>query len=164
MRLIVGNYTNTMDVVRKTYKSGGTLAFFKGFWPSTLSIFLFTGIDLSTYEHIKLYWHPDKLDLANQTWHITWCRPCVRVPWVSLYATRYPRSLLDFKSMMLRWSRYVYRIHISQLNHLKLHRNKPFLLHRINIYPIRVHTCSMIQPISSTYLEFYFKKSWQTYQ
>lgn len=70
MRLIVGKYTNTMDVVRKTYKSGGALAFFKGFWPSTLSIFLFTGIDLTTYEYIKLYWYPDRPDLANQTWHI----------------------------------------------------------------------------------------------
>eukprot|EP00102_Acyrthosiphon_pisum_P026072 XP_016663282.1 PREDICTED: calcium-binding mitochondrial carrier protein SCaMC-1-like isoform X2 [Acyrthosiphon pisum] len=52
-RLIVGKYTNTMDVVAKTYKSGGVWAFFKGFWPSTLSIFLFAGIDLMTYEHIK---------------------------------------------------------------------------------------------------------------
>lgn len=52
-RFIVGEYTNTMDVVTKTYKSGGVWAFFKGFWPSTLSIFLFAGIDLMTYEHIK---------------------------------------------------------------------------------------------------------------
>ncbi|XP_060843880.1 mitochondrial adenyl nucleotide antiporter SLC25A24-like [Rhopalosiphum padi] len=42
-----------MDVVVKTYKNGGASAFFKGFWPSTLSIFLFTGIELMTYEHIK---------------------------------------------------------------------------------------------------------------
>ncbi|CAI6354350.1 unnamed protein product [Macrosiphum euphorbiae] len=42
-----------MDVVAKTYKSGGVWAFFKGFWPSTLSIFLFAGFDLMTYEHIK---------------------------------------------------------------------------------------------------------------
>ncbi|KAL5238771.1 hypothetical protein ACI65C_006181 [Semiaphis heraclei] len=52
-RLIVGQYTNIMDVVVKTYKSGGVWAFFRGFWPSTLSIFLFAGIDLMTYEHIK---------------------------------------------------------------------------------------------------------------
>lgn len=52
-RLIVGKYTNTMDVVVKTYKSGGVSAFFRGFWPGTLSIFLFAGIDLMTYEHIK---------------------------------------------------------------------------------------------------------------
>ncbi|XP_022166820.1 probable calcium-binding mitochondrial carrier F17E5.2 [Myzus persicae] len=52
-RLVVGKYTNTMDVVIKTYKSGGVWAFFKGFWPGTLSIFLFAGIDLTTYEHIK---------------------------------------------------------------------------------------------------------------
>ncbi|XP_050062410.1 calcium-binding mitochondrial carrier protein SCaMC-1-like isoform X2 [Aphis gossypii] len=52
-RLIVGKYTNFMDVVVKTYKNGGAWAFFKGFWPSTLSIFLFTGIELMTYEHIK---------------------------------------------------------------------------------------------------------------
>ncbi|XP_015368573.1 PREDICTED: calcium-binding mitochondrial carrier protein SCaMC-3-like [Diuraphis noxia] len=42
-----------MDVVVKTYKRGGVWAFFRGFWPGTLSIFLFTGIDLMTYEHIK---------------------------------------------------------------------------------------------------------------
>lgn len=53
-----------MDVVVKTYQNGGASAFFKGFWPSTLSIFLFTGIELMTYEHMK-YWQLDRVDKTS---------------------------------------------------------------------------------------------------
>jgi len=57
-RFVVGKYAHLGDVLLKTYKTGGPSAFFKGFWPNTISIFLFTGLDLITYEHIK-HWQFD---------------------------------------------------------------------------------------------------------
>lgn len=69
-RLTVGNYSGIADVIVKTYKIGGTLAFFKGFYPSTLNMFFFAGIDLMTYEQIK-HWQSKKPDLIfQQDWSI----------------------------------------------------------------------------------------------
>jgi len=62
---------NLADVVIKTYKTGGLLAFFKGFWPSTLSMFLFTGVDLMIYEHVKR-WQSDYDDIRGSAVYPQW--------------------------------------------------------------------------------------------
>lgn len=59
-RLIVGNYTGISDVLAKTYRREGVRAFFRGFWPNTASIFMYTGIFLTTYEHVK-QWQYDRM-------------------------------------------------------------------------------------------------------
>jgi hypothetical protein len=52
-RLIVGNHLGIADVLTKTYRTDGARGLYKGFWPNMASIFVYTGIFLMTYEHVK---------------------------------------------------------------------------------------------------------------
>lgn len=63
-------------MVTTTYKSGGILAFYKGFWLSNLNVLLFTGIDLMTYETTKL-WLTQRSDQGehhtpDNDWSVNW--------------------------------------------------------------------------------------------
>lgn len=72
-RFTVGKYARLADVLVETYKTGGPSAFFNGLWPSTFSIFLYTGIDPMIYEHIK-HWlcdhNSDGLGAGQPPWSV----------------------------------------------------------------------------------------------
>lgn len=51
--MTVRDHASVADAVARTYRAGGPSAFFRGFWPSTVTVFLYTGIELTAYERLK---------------------------------------------------------------------------------------------------------------